>query len=81
MRLYSLQLVLMCHGPFAQQSDGLVNTLAQLGQAVLGFGRYDAVDLTVNESVLLEPTQSLDEHLLGDVGKLPLQLPEAPGTL
>src|SRR5271170_4102998 len=53
---------------------------AVIGQAVLGLRRHDCVHGPFDQTVILQRTKNLNQHLLRDIGNLSLQLVETAYT-
>jgi hypothetical protein len=68
---------LIVHAPLTQPSDRLPQLVTTFREPIFRFRRHLLIDGAFQKSVAFEVAQSLDQHLLGYIWDLLLQLVEA----
>src|SRR6266853_2933290 len=72
--IYELAII---HAPLAKPSDRLPQFVTVIREPIFGFRRHLLIDGAFQKPIAFEVTQSLDQHLLGNIRNLLLQLVEA----
>ena len=72
--IYELAII---HAPLAKPSDRLPQFVTVIREPIFSFRRHLLIDGAFQKPIAFEVTQSLDQHLLGNIWDLLLQLVEA----
>src|SRR5712675_2594120 len=72
--IYELAII---HAPLAKPSDRLPQFVTVIREPIFSFRRHLLIDGAFQKPIAFEVTQSLDQHLLGNIRNLLLQLVEA----